>query len=127
VTAGPTRGGYLRGSDFDRNVWYPIREKVGIPETFVFHDLRHTQASLLLAAGVDLKIIQKRLGHRDFATTANTFSHLLQGAQDAAVKKMAAMMRKGSQAERPVILNSGGYILWLHSRNKKSQCHRLMR
>jgi len=88
------RGGYLRGSNFDRNVWYPIRESVGIPDTFVFHDLRHTQASLLLAAGVDLKVIQKRLGHRDFATTANIYSHLLQGAQDEAVSKVDAMMLK---------------------------------
>ena len=87
-------GGHLRGSNFDRNVWYPIRDGVGIPDTFVFHDLRHTQASLMLAAGVDLKVIQKRLGHRDFATTANTYSHLLQGAQDDAVLKMAEMMRK---------------------------------
>ncbi len=88
------RGGYLRGSNFDRNVWYPIRESVGIPDTFVFHDLRHTQASLLLAAGVDLKVIQKRLGHRDFATTANTYSHLLQNAQNEACDKLAAMMTK---------------------------------
>lgn len=88
------RGGYLRGSNFDRNVWYPIRDGVGIPDTFVFHNLRHTQASLLLAAGVDLKVIQKRLGHRDFATTANTYSHLLQGAQNEAMEKMSAMMLK---------------------------------
>ena len=88
------RGGYLRGSNFDRNVWYPIRESVGIPDTFVFHDLRHTQASLLLVAGVDLKVIQKRLGHRDFATTANTYSHLLQNAQNEACDKLAAMMTK---------------------------------
>ena len=88
------RAVYLRGSNFDRNVWYPIRESVGISDTFVFHDLRHTQASLLLAAGVDLKVIQKRLGHRDFATTANTYSHLLKGAQDEAVEKMSAMMKK---------------------------------
>jgi integrase len=90
------RGGYLRGSNFDRNVWYPIRDGVGIPDTFVFHDLRHTQASLLLAAGVDLKVIQKRLGHRDFATTANTYSHLLQGAQNEAIEKMSAMMQKSA-------------------------------
>ncbi|MFO1002250.1 MAG: tyrosine-type recombinase/integrase [Planctomycetaceae bacterium] len=90
------RGGYLRGSNFDRNVWYPIRDAVGIPDTFVFHDLRHTQASLLLAAGVDLKVIQKRLGHRDFATTANTYSHLLQGAQNEAIEKMSAMMQKSA-------------------------------
>jgi integrase len=88
------RGGYMRNSNFDRNVWYPIREDVGIPDTFVFHDLRHTQASLMLAAGVDLKVIQKRLGHRDFATTANTYAHLLQGAQDDAVAKMSKMMMK---------------------------------
>jgi integrase len=88
------RGGYLRGSNFDRSLWYPIRDSVGIPDTFVFHDLRHTQASLLLAAGVDLKVIQKRLGHRDFATTANTYSHLLQNAQTDAVDKLSAMMKK---------------------------------
>lgn len=90
------RGGYLRSSNFDRNVWYPIREAAGIPDTFVFHDLRHTQASLLLAAGVDLKVIQKRLGHRDFATTANTYSHLLQNAQSDAVEKMSAMLKKSA-------------------------------
>ena len=88
------RGGYLLGSNFDRNVWYPIREAAGIAATFVFHDLRHTQASLMLAAGVDLKVIQKRLGHRDFATTANTYSHLLQNAEIDAVDKLAAMMQK---------------------------------
>jgi site-specific recombinase XerD len=49
---------------------------------------------LVLAAGVDLKVIQKRLGHRDFATTANTYSHLLQNAQNEAVEKLAAMMKK---------------------------------
>ena len=56
---------YLRGSNFDRCIWYPIREAAGIPETFRFHDLRHTQAFLMLAAGVDLKVIQKRLGQRE--------------------------------------------------------------
>ena len=84
----------MRGSNFDRNVWYPIRDSGGIPDTYAFHDLRHTQASLMLAAGVDLKVIQKRLGHRDFATTANTYSHLLQNAQNEAVEKMAMMMMK---------------------------------
>lgn len=88
-----TLGGYLRGSNFDRKVWYPLRQAAGIPDTFVFHDLRHTQASLMLAAGVDLKIIQKRLGHRDFATTANIYSHLLQNAQSEAVDKVDQLLR----------------------------------
>ena len=45
-----------------------------------FHDLRHTCASLLLnkgkTNGVTLKDIQVWLGHCDFSTTANTYSHL---------------------------------------------------
>jgi site-specific recombinase XerD len=47
----------------------------------------------MLAAGVDLKVIQKRLGHRDFATTANTYSHLLANAQTDAVDKLETRMR----------------------------------
>lgn len=87
-------GGYLYASNFRKFVWVKIREAAGIPESFVFHDLRHTQASLLLAAGVDLKVIQKRLGHADFATTANLYSHLLQGAQAEAAEKLDAMLKK---------------------------------
>ncbi|WP_455501967.1 tyrosine-type recombinase/integrase [Gemmiger sp.] len=41
-----------------------------------FHDLRHSCASLLLANGVPMKQIQEWLGHSDFATTANIYSHL---------------------------------------------------
>ena len=42
----------------------------------LFHDLRHSCASLLLANGVSLKEIQDWLGHSDFAITANTYAHL---------------------------------------------------
>lgn len=41
-----------------------------------FHDLRHSCASLLLANDVSMKEIQEWLGHSDFATTANVYSHL---------------------------------------------------
>lgn len=92
-----TEGGYLRGSNFDRNIWYPIREAAGIPETVKFHDLRHTQASLMLAAGVELKVIQKRLGHRDFATTANIYAHLMAGAQAEATSKVDALLSRSRE------------------------------
>lgn len=52
------------------------------------------EVGLMLAAGVDLKVIQKRLGHRDFATTANIYSHLLQGAEHEAVDKVTEMMNQ---------------------------------
>ena len=39
-----------------------------------FHDLRHTSARLLLAAGVSLKAIQEWLGHSTFKTTADIYA-----------------------------------------------------
>lgn len=41
-----------------------------------FHDLRHSCASLLIASGVSLKEIQEWLGHSNYATTADIYSHL---------------------------------------------------
>ena len=46
-----------------------------------YHDLRHSCASLLLANGVSLKEIQDWLGHSDYSTTANIYSHLEYGAK----------------------------------------------
>lgn len=40
------------------------------------HDLRHTCASLMLKHGISMKQIQEWLGHSNFATTANIYSHL---------------------------------------------------
>lgn len=52
-----------------------ILEKTGMRH-IRFHDLRHTAASMLLANGVSMKEIQEWLGHSDFSTTANIYSHL---------------------------------------------------
>jgi integrase len=39
------------------------------------HDLRHTHATLALAAGVHPKVVQERLGHANIAITLDTYSH----------------------------------------------------
>lgn len=41
-----------------------------------FHGLRHSSASYLLSEGVNMKVIQKRLGHKDISMTLNMYSHL---------------------------------------------------
>ena len=41
-----------------------------------FHDLRHSCASLLLAFGHSMKDIQEWLGHSNYQTTANLYSHV---------------------------------------------------
>lgn len=48
------------------------------------HDMRHTHASWLLAAGVPIHVVQARLGHESIQTTVNTYGHLLPDAQLAA-------------------------------------------
>ncbi|WP_087508671.1 tyrosine-type recombinase/integrase [Cellulomonas iranensis] len=48
------------------------------------HDLRHTHASWMIAAGTDLRILQRRLGHDSITTTTETYAHLLPDQQRAA-------------------------------------------
>lgn len=50
------------------------------------HDLRHGAASLMLAAGVPLLVVSKRLGHSSLAITADLYSHLLPGVGRAAAE-----------------------------------------
>lgn len=49
------------------------------------HDLRHTHATLLIKAGVPVKVVSERLGHAKAAFTIETYPHVLPGMQaDAA-------------------------------------------
>ena len=66
-----------------------------------YHDLRHSCASLLLANGVPMKQIQEWLGHSDFSTTANRYSHL---TSDTKKSTMASMVRTlGLSAENVTV------------------------
>lgn len=45
------------------------------------HDLRHTHASLLLQAGVPVKVVRERLGHASPGFTLNVYQHVIPGMQ----------------------------------------------
>lgn len=47
-----------------------------LPTGFRFHDLRHFYASLLIASGADVKVVQHRLRHASAKTTLDTYGHL---------------------------------------------------
>ena len=51
----------------------------GLPDVRL-HDLRHFVASQLLSAGVDVRTVAGRLGHRNAATTLNVYAHFLEQA-----------------------------------------------
>ncbi len=48
------------------------------------HSLRHTNASIMIAKGVDLKTVSKRLGHADLQTTIMIYTHQIKTADEAA-------------------------------------------
>lgn len=50
-------------------------------------DLRHTHATLLLAAGVNPKVVSERLGHSSVAFTLDTYAHVLPGMQPEAATR----------------------------------------
>ena len=51
-----------------------------------FHGLRHCHVSQLIAANVNIKTIQKRIGHASIKTTLDTYGHLLPGMDEAAAE-----------------------------------------
>ena len=53
------------------------------------HDLRHTHATLLLKAGIPVKVVSERLGHATPAFTMATYQHLLPGMQAEAARTFA--------------------------------------
>ena len=56
------------------------------------HDLRHTHATLLLKAGVPLKVVSERLGHATPAFTMAVYQHVLPGMQAEAAEVFAELI-----------------------------------
>ncbi|MEZ5376270.1 MAG: tyrosine-type recombinase/integrase [Acidimicrobiales bacterium] len=57
-----------------------------------FHDLRHTHATLLIAAGVPVKVVSERLGHANPGFTMATYQHVLPGMGADAANRFAALL-----------------------------------
>ena len=57
-----------------------------------FHDLRHTCASLLVSLNVNMKVIQRYLGHSNMSTTADIYSHLDANATGEAGMKLGKLL-----------------------------------
>jgi Site-specific recombinase XerD len=58
-------------------------KKNNLPD-ITLHSLRHTNASLMIANGVDLRTVSKRLGHAQVSTTTNIYSHAIKSADERA-------------------------------------------
>lgn len=67
-----------------RAVRRALAQVEGLPAEFRFHDLRHYFASLLIASGADVKVVQRRLRHANAMTTLNTYGHMWPDADESA-------------------------------------------
>ena len=70
----------------------PVLKQAGLRETIRLYDLRHTCATLLLAAGEHPKIVSEMLGHASNQLTLDTYSHVLPDMQQGAVAKLEDML-----------------------------------
>jgi integrase len=68
-----------------------MRNKAQLPK-IRFHDLRHTHASLLIADGVNIKVVSERLGHAHPSFTIHTYQHLLPGMSAYAAHRFASII-----------------------------------
>ncbi len=63
-------------------MWHRAATKAELPRGATFHDLRHFYASLLIAAGCSVKVVQRRLGHQSAIETLDTYGHLWPDSED---------------------------------------------
>jgi integrase len=100
-------GGLVRQSNFYHQVFRPTIRRAGL--SLRPYDLRHTCATLLLEAGINIKVVSERLGHESVATTLKHYAHVLPAMQEAATAAMQAIMNgKRVLGNRPPIAPQNG-------------------
>jgi integrase len=77
-----------------------LRARCGLPAVRL-HDLRHYVATTLLTAGVDVRTVAGRLGHRNASTTLNVYSHFLEPADRDAADALGRIFDTATAASAP--------------------------
>ncbi|HSF86639.1 MAG TPA: site-specific integrase, partial [Acidimicrobiia bacterium] len=93
------QGAPLRHSNFRRQVWYTAVERAELPEGLRIHDLRHTCASLLIAADANPKAVQAHLGHSSIAVTMDRYTHLFPSDIEALVGRLEDIRARNLAAQ----------------------------
>ncbi len=89
VFTGTRSGGALRGPVFRDAAFDSAAALIGKPGLHP-HELRHTAASLAIASGADVKVVQQMLGHSSAAMTLDQYGHLFGDRLDEVADRMAS-------------------------------------
>lgn len=114
-----TKGAVMRTSTFRRSALTPAAIRLGLAtdsgkrtakdevvwtDVFHPHELRHTAASLAIASGADVKVVQQMLGHKSAAMTLDQYGHLfgdrLDVVADAMEAARSAALAEAARADR---------------------------
>lgn len=100
VSAGPNAhivttaaGGAVPNTTLHR-WWVALVKTVEVPR-ITFHELRHTQATMLISSGVDARSVQERLGHSDVGVTLRSYAHVTPTMQLHAVRTLDNLFGSG--------------------------------
>ena len=91
-------GGFADLHNITGRHFKPILKRAGLPNIRLY-DLRHSCATLLLAAGEHPKVVQERLGHSSIVLTLDTYSHVLPGIQQRASERLDELLRPVQRAQ----------------------------
>ena len=84
-------GNHLKPNSLSRS-WRQTCTAKKLPRV-KFHALRHTHASTLIRAGVDVLTISRRLGHSQAAMTLDVYGHLMEGSDAAAALAIEGVLK----------------------------------
>lgn len=76
-----------------------VVRKAGLPP-IKLHELRHTHATLLLAAGADEKAVSDRMGHRSPLTTRQLYQHIIPSMQEHVADMVQSILTSGQTNDR---------------------------
>lgn len=97
------QGEPLRAGNFRRDVFTPAAQRLGLGG-LVPHGLRHTAASLAIAAGADVKVVQQMLGHKSATMTFDLYGHLFDDRLDEVADALDKAARATGKPKRNVVV-----------------------
>lgn len=87
---------YPLSPEYVTDLFVELSEAAGLRKVRL-HDLRHGQASLMLAGGVPLAVVSKRLGRSSIAITSDTYSHVLERVGRDAAERSRTLVPRASR------------------------------